>query len=58
MTTLTPLSPKIKETWDIIKDMIADTGVSIAPYNHVDTGSPFAAEYVWGRQVGDNTINP
>ncbi|WP_439896621.1 hypothetical protein, partial [Mycobacterium malmoense] len=22
------------------------------------TGSPYALEYVWGRQVGDNTINP
>ncbi|WP_438268916.1 hypothetical protein, partial [Mycobacterium malmoense] len=21
-------------------------------------GSPYALEYVWGRQVGDNTINP
>ncbi|WP_155760548.1 MCE family protein, partial [Stenotrophomonas maltophilia] len=28
------------------------------PYNHLDTGSPYAIEYVWGRQVGDNTINP
>ncbi|ORA85980.1 hypothetical protein BST31_23915, partial [Mycobacterium marseillense] len=25
---------------------------------HLDTGSPYAIEYVWGRQVGDNTINP
>ncbi|WP_225585570.1 MULTISPECIES: hypothetical protein, partial [Mycobacterium avium complex (MAC)] len=24
----------------------------------LDTGSPYAIEYVWGRQVGDNTINP
>ena len=38
--------------------LVMDTGVSIAPYNHVDTGSPYAVEYVWGRQVGDNTINP
>jgi phospholipid/cholesterol/gamma-HCH transport system substrate-binding protein len=38
--------------------LVTDTGVSIAPYNHVDTGSPYAIEYVWGRQVGDNTINP
>ncbi len=38
--------------------LVADTGVSEAPYNHVDTGSPYAIEYVWGRQVGDNTINP
>ncbi|MDT5251973.1 MAG: phospholipid/cholesterol/gamma-HCH transport system substrate-binding protein [Mycobacterium sp.] len=38
--------------------LIMDTGNSLAPYNHVDTGSPYAVEYVWGRQVGDNTINP
>jgi phospholipid/cholesterol/gamma-HCH transport system substrate-binding protein len=38
--------------------LVMDTGVSIAPYNHLDTGSPYAIEYVWGRQVGDNTINP
>lgn len=37
---------------------VMDTGASIAPYNHVETGSPYAIEYVWGRQVGDNTINP
>src|ERR1700759_1581394 len=38
--------------------LVMDTGVSEAPYNHVDVGSPWAIEYVWGRQVGDNTINP
>ncbi len=38
--------------------LVADTGNSLAPYNHLDTGSPYANEYVWGRQVGDNTINP
>ncbi|GAA4532397.1 MCE family protein [Mycobacterium paraffinicum] len=39
-------------------ELIMDTGNSIAPYNHLETGSPYAIEYVWGRQVGDNTINP
>ncbi len=39
-------------------ELVMDTGNSIAPYNHLDTGSPYAIEYVWGRQVGDNTINP
>lgn len=39
-------------------ELVMDTGNSIAPYNHLETGSPFATEYVWGRQVGDNTINP
>jgi len=38
--------------------LVLDTGASLAPYNHLDTGSPYAIEYVWGRQVGDNTINP
>lgn len=38
--------------------LVADTGVSQAPYNHFEIGSPWAVEYVWGRQVGDNTINP
>jgi phospholipid/cholesterol/gamma-HCH transport system substrate-binding protein len=38
--------------------LVMDTGASLAPYNHLDTGSPYAIEYVWGRQVGDNTINP
>ncbi len=39
-------------------ELVMDTGDSIAPYNHLDTGSPYAIEYVWGRQVGENTINP
>jgi phospholipid/cholesterol/gamma-HCH transport system substrate-binding protein len=39
-------------------ELVVDTGNSLAPYNHIDTGSPYAVEYVWGRQMGDNTINP
>ncbi|MCA2299753.1 MCE family protein [Mycobacterium avium] len=39
-------------------ELVIDSGNSLAPYNHLDTGSPYAIEYVWGRQVGDNTINP
>ena len=39
-------------------ELVVDTGNSLAAYNHLDTGSPYAIEYVWGRQVGDNTINP
>ena len=38
--------------------LVMDTGVSVAPYNHVEIGSPWAIEYVWGRQMGENTINP
>jgi phospholipid/cholesterol/gamma-HCH transport system substrate-binding protein len=39
-------------------ELVMDSGYTLAPYNHLDTGSPYAIEYVWGRQVGDNTINP
>jgi phospholipid/cholesterol/gamma-HCH transport system substrate-binding protein len=39
-------------------ELVMDSGNSLAPYNHLDTGSPYAIEFVWGRQVGDNTINP
>lgn len=38
--------------------LVQDTGANLAPYNHLETGSPYAIEYVWGRQLGDNTINP
>jgi phospholipid/cholesterol/gamma-HCH transport system substrate-binding protein len=46
-----------RELWPA-PTLVMDTGASIAPYNHIDTGSPYAVEYVWGRQVGDHTINP
>jgi phospholipid/cholesterol/gamma-HCH transport system substrate-binding protein len=49
--------PITRELWPA-PTLVMDTGASLAPYNHVDTGSPYAIEYVWGRQVGDNTINP
>ena len=35
-----------------------DTGASMAPYNHFELGSPLVVEHVWGRQLGDYTINP
>ncbi|WP_313676050.1 MCE family protein [Mycolicibacterium sp.] len=38
--------------------LVADTGATIAPYNHFELGQPILNEYVWGRQVGENTINP
>jgi phospholipid/cholesterol/gamma-HCH transport system substrate-binding protein len=38
--------------------LVMDTGASMAPYNHFEVGSPFVVDYVWGRQLGDNTINP
>ena len=49
--------PITRDLWPA-PTLIMDTGNSLAPYNHVDTGSPYAVEYVWGRQVGDHTINP
>jgi phospholipid/cholesterol/gamma-HCH transport system substrate-binding protein len=49
--------PLTRDFWPA-PELVMDTGNSIAPYNHLDTGSPYAIEYVWGRQVGDNTINP
>jgi phospholipid/cholesterol/gamma-HCH transport system substrate-binding protein len=38
--------------------LVMDTGSSVAPYNHFEIGQPLATEYVWGRQLGENTINP
>jgi phospholipid/cholesterol/gamma-HCH transport system substrate-binding protein len=38
--------------------LVMDTGASLAPYNHLELGQPLATEYVWGRQYGENTINP
>jgi phospholipid/cholesterol/gamma-HCH transport system substrate-binding protein len=38
--------------------LVMDTGASIAPYNHFELGQPMLIDYVWGRQVGENTINP
>jgi phospholipid/cholesterol/gamma-HCH transport system substrate-binding protein len=38
--------------------LVMDTGASIAPYNHFELGQPLLNEYVWGRQVGEYTINP
>jgi phospholipid/cholesterol/gamma-HCH transport system substrate-binding protein len=38
--------------------LVMDNGASIAPYNHFGLGQPILIEYVWGRQIGENTINP
>jgi phospholipid/cholesterol/gamma-HCH transport system substrate-binding protein len=38
--------------------LVMDTGQSIAPYNHFELGQPLAVDYVWGRQIGEYTINP
>ncbi|MGV0807462.1 MCE family protein [Mycolicibacterium setense] len=49
--------PITKDLWPM-PYLVMDTGASIAPYNHLEMGKPLVAEYVWGRQVGENTINP
>jgi phospholipid/cholesterol/gamma-HCH transport system substrate-binding protein len=49
--------PITRDLWPA-PTLVMDTGNSLAPYNHIDTGSPYAVEYVWGRQMGDQTINP
>jgi phospholipid/cholesterol/gamma-HCH transport system substrate-binding protein len=38
--------------------LVVDTGASLAPYNHFALGQPIANEFIWGRQIGANTINP
>jgi phospholipid/cholesterol/gamma-HCH transport system substrate-binding protein len=38
--------------------LVMDSGYSIAPYNHAELGKPLAIDYVWGRQIGELTINP
>lgn len=49
--------PVTRDFWPA-PTLVADTGVSIAPYNHFELGQPFLMEYVWGRQIGEHTINP
>lgn len=38
--------------------LVMDAGYDLAPYNHFELGSPMFLDYVWGRQIGDYTINP
>ncbi len=49
--------PITRDLWPM-PYLVMDTGASIAPYNHFELGQPITAEYVWGRQVGENSINP
>ncbi|MFI5506437.1 MCE family protein [Mycobacterium sp. NPDC051804] len=49
--------PITRDLWPA-PHLVMDTGASIAPYNHFELGQPILIEYVWGRQVGENTINP
>jgi phospholipid/cholesterol/gamma-HCH transport system substrate-binding protein len=38
--------------------LVMDTGANSTPYNGLGIGTPWAIDYVWGRQMGENTINP
>ena len=49
--------PITRDLWPM-PYLVMDTGASIAPYNHFELGQPIMAEYVWGRQVGEQSINP
>lgn len=49
--------PITRDFWPA-PSLVVDDGVSLAPYNHFELGQPILTEYVWGRQVGENTINP
>jgi phospholipid/cholesterol/gamma-HCH transport system substrate-binding protein len=49
--------PITRELWPA-PYLVMDTGASLAPYNHLELGQPMFTEYVWGRQYGENTINP
>jgi phospholipid/cholesterol/gamma-HCH transport system substrate-binding protein len=49
--------PVTRDLWPA-SYLVTDTGISIAPYNHIELGQPMLTEYVWGRQIGENTINP
>lgn len=49
--------PVTKDLWPA-PYLVIDTGASIAPYDHFAGGRPLASEYVWGRQIGEHTVNP
>jgi phospholipid/cholesterol/gamma-HCH transport system substrate-binding protein len=38
--------------------LVMDTGFNLAPYNHTEIGQPLFVDHVWGRQLGEYTINP
>ncbi|MGE0214287.1 MCE family protein [Mycolicibacterium sp.] len=46
-----------RELWPM-PYLVMDTGFNLAPYNHAELGQPMLMDYVWGRQVGELTINP
>jgi phospholipid/cholesterol/gamma-HCH transport system substrate-binding protein len=46
-----------RELWPM-PYLVTDTGYSIAPYNHFEIATPLLTDYVWGRQLGEPTINP
>lgn len=49
--------PITRDLWPVPL-LVMDVGASMVPYNHFELPSPMLLDYVWGRQLGDNTINP
>jgi phospholipid/cholesterol/gamma-HCH transport system substrate-binding protein len=50
-------APINRDLWPA-PQLVLDTGASNVPYNHIGLGQPMFVEYVWGRQLGEYTINP
>lgn len=50
-------APINRDLWPA-PQLVLDTGASNVPYNHIGLGQPLFVEYVWGRQLGEYTINP
>lgn len=50
-------APVTKDLWPA-PYLVMDTGASIAPYNGLKLGQPIVVDHVWGRQIGEYTINP
>jgi phospholipid/cholesterol/gamma-HCH transport system substrate-binding protein len=50
-------APITRDLWPA-PQLVLDTGASNVPYNHIGLGQPMFVEYVWGRQLGEYTINP
>ena len=50
-------APVTRDLWPA-PQLVLDSGASNVPYNHIGLGQPLLFEYVWGRQLGEYTINP
>lgn len=50
-------APITRDLWPA-PQLVIDSGSSNVPYNHIGLGQPMFFDYVWGRQLGEYTINP